>query len=236
VTLFYEDESCQIFLGDCREIMPTLSFDVIVTDPPYGTGNYPTDTDVFNGPMLKSFADRCPTAVFGWPEKLVGWCVTAQVIPNEWVTWWPSNAAVRGPNFHGLRQESEMIAVFGKLDWKRLKTARAVHTVDETYSGALDRGNHSVGATRFVSDVWTDAAPGLGFNSHARLHPNEKPVSVMSRLAQATDDTILDPFMGSGTTLRAAKDLGRKVIGIELEEKYCEVAVKRLAQEVLDFG
>lgn len=70
---------------------------------------------------------------------------------------------------------------------------------------------------------------------HANGHPTEKPLELIKWAIDEsrTTGTILDPFMGSGTTLRAAKDLGRKAIGIEIEEKYCEIAVKRLAQGVL---
>jgi site-specific DNA-methyltransferase (adenine-specific) len=68
------------------------------------------------------------------------------------------------------------------------------------------------------------------------LHPTEKPESVIQQLIVCNEgETILDPFMGSGTTLRAAKDLGRKAIGIEIEERYCEIAAKRMAQEVFNF-
>ena len=64
-----------------------------------------------------------------------------------------------------------------------------------------------------------------------------KPIRLMTRLVGwMPDGTVLDPFMGSGTTLRAAKDLGRQAIGIEIEERYCEIAAKRCAQEVLAFG
>lgn len=73
-----------------------------------------------------------------------------------------------------------------------------------------------------------------------RKHPTQKPIKLMKWCLSFrwTKDchTILDPFMGSGTTLRAAKDLGRRAIGIEINEKYCEIAAKRLEQEVLPLG
>ncbi|KKK77110.1 hypothetical protein LCGC14_2856890 [marine sediment metagenome] len=68
------------------------------------------------------------------------------------------------------------------------------------------------------------------------LHPTQKSLALIHYLIGKTrTQTILDPFMGSGTTLRAAKDLGRQAIGIEIEERYCEIAAKRLSQGVLEF-
>jgi len=79
--------------------------------------------------------------------------------------------------------------------------------------------------------IFNGAGPGC---NQFLGHPTQKPVSLLNWLINKTDaQTILDPFMGSGTTLRAAKDLGRKAIGIELEEKYCEIAARRMFQEVL---
>ena len=79
---------------------------------------------------------------------------------------------------------------------------------------------------------------GLIGKESTRLHPTQKPLRLLRLLLTDYSEqgqTILDPFMGSGTTLRAAKDLRRKAIGIEIEEKYCEIAAKRLEQEVFDF-
>jgi DNA modification methylase len=93
-----------------------------------------------------------------------------------------------------------------------------------------DKKKHGAGDLNVLRHFCIDG----GFVS--KIHPAEKPVSLFLELISNHEvETILDPFMGSGTTLRAAKDLGRKAIGIEIEEKYCEIAVKRLRQEVFDF-
>jgi site-specific DNA-methyltransferase (adenine-specific) len=85
--------------------------------------------------------------------------------------------------------------------------------------------------TRFETSVWDE--PIIPTWAH-RSHKNEKPIKLMTRFVSwLPADTVLDPFMGSGTTLVAAKNLGRKAIGIEIEEKYCEIAVQRLGQEVM---
>jgi site-specific DNA-methyltransferase (adenine-specific) len=83
--------------------------------------------------------------------------------------------------------------------------------------------------------LWSGFRRALEVREH--YHPTQKPIALMKWCLDIFSvGVVLDPFMGSGTTLRAAKDLGRKAIGIEIEERYCEIAAKRLRQRVLDFS
>jgi site-specific DNA-methyltransferase (adenine-specific) len=218
-----------IYHGDCREILPNIKADVLVTDPPYGFGAY--ETDIAPAPQwLRKLVYRSRSAaVFGYPEGLIRWCVSEQLTPIEWVTWWPTNAIAGRAKW--LQREAECIAIFGTIEsLPHIPRSASSQHIARVASTCVDKDN------RIMGDVWRDAKPGMAFNHHQRLHPNEKPLTLMQRLVSMCAHpgaTVLDPYMGSGTTVRAAKNLGFRAIGIEIDERHCETAAKRCAQDVL---
>lgn len=229
---YYTDDSITLFHGDCRGIVPDVDASVLVVDPPYGTGYYETDREMLTPRLLSQWVARFEAvAVFGWPEKLVELCAGAGAVPDEWIVWWPTNARTRGFNRAGLWREIECIAVFGPGDWGSLRQPRQPRTSPSKDAGA--RGKPQADQAR-MGDVWRDESPQLNPNQRGRLHPNEKPVSLMRRLLTALPaGVVLDPCAGSGSTLIAARELGRCAVGVEVDERYCKVAAARCAQGCL---
>lgn len=207
---YYEDDYCTIYHGDCREIDAWLDADVLVTDPPYGdayrTGARRRDT------LARSIAGDSDTTTRD--QALSLWDGPALVF-GKW----------RPPRPAGTR----MVLVWDKggalgmgdlsLPWK--PDHEEVYVIGDGFVGSRDCG--SVLRSPPVQSV-------------GRQHPNEKPVELLEALVTKTAGVVADPFMGTGPTLRAAKNLCRKAIGVEIDERYCEIAAKRLGQEVLDFG
>jgi len=194
---YYEEAGITIYHGDCREVLPGLTADVVVTDPPYGIGfaGQPTKWQRLAGAAPESWDDSRPDL--------------AQALAAAPV------ACVWGGNYFALPPSR------GWLIWTKPDAPPSMGSVEMAWTN-LDRNarhiNHSIGAT----------------NAERVGHPTQKPLRVMLWcLSLMPPGTVLDPFMGSGTTLRAAKDLGRRAIGIEIEERYCEIAAQRLSQEVL---
>lgn len=219
---YYQDDAVTLWHGDCRDITVWLEADVLVTDPPYGIG--------WNQPayLTRGKSEGQRTVLH------VG-------IQNDGDTS-ARDAAVRmfgdGP---GL--------VFGSIEQPAPPGTRRVLVWKKPADAGL-----------FGSTVWrkdwepiymigrwpqvpaTDSSiVTTGFGSHRQyaqgVHPHAKPVDTLQYLiSKCPPGTIADPFAGSGSTLVAAKALGRRAIGVELEERYCEIAARRLSQEVLDLG
>lgn len=221
MTPYYEDESCVIYNGDCRDIMPELDFDVIVTDPPYGINANTKGASTWRAGLAAS-NDYAP--VQGDDVPFDPALLLAAEVPT----------VMFGANHYGSRlPDASRWLVWDKLDG--LKSCRDVGFNDQA-DVELAWTNFG-GPARMFSHRWMGIMKTGEDAKTKRRHPTEKPVELMRWcMIQTPPGVILDPFMGSGTTLRAAKDLGRKAIGIELDRKYCDIAVKRLAQEVLDFG
>lgn len=205
---YYERGGITIYHGDCREILPHVQADVLVTDPPYGI-DYDGGASQKNSQSLGCIVgDSEPFD----PEFMLGF--------RDVLTWGANNYARRLP-------ESGQFYVWDKV----LKNDLGVRIAECEFAW------HKLGTKpRMFRHLWSGAyrASESGVRSQ---HPTQKPVALMSWcISLVAEGVIADPFMGSGTTLRAAKDLGRKAIGIEIEERYCEIAAKRLSQEVLPFG
>jgi len=236
---YYQDDYCTIYHGDCREVLPRLGqVDHVITDPPYSRDFYqrirtnheqlgksrPVSLIALRAGAIgdvNELIDPVSTAIALYCRR---WAIVFSDI--EYCGEWRERLQARG------------------LDYVRTGAWVKVNPMPQ-FSG--DRPGvgfevcticHAKGGKRWNGGgrpaVWTHHIS----RGDRPDHPTPKPLSLMLQLIQLFSDPgelILDPFLGSGTTLVAAKNLGREAIGIEIEERYCEIAAKRLAQEVLPF-
>jgi site-specific DNA-methyltransferase (adenine-specific) len=215
---YYADDLVTLYLGDCREVTEWLAADVLVTDPPYGicwrsgrgTRKIPVDrTGQIDGDGNTALRDDVlalwPTLAIAFGDlKITRPARTAQTL----IYRKPPSSGTYG-TAAGFRHDVEAIYLIGR--WPRGMGGQS----SVICTGARESGGPTGAATRYG-------------------HPHAKPVDVMETLiAACPPGVIADPFAGSGSTLVAARNQGRQAIGVELEERYCEMAVRRLSQEVL---
>ena len=211
---YYSHAGITIYHGDCREILPHLpKVDLVLTDPPYGLAGAETEKNEY-----ASFADDPGVVV-----ALVKECL--KVADRDVFVMTPGQALMfRYP-------EPDAIGAFyypagtGSCSWGFVGWQPIFYYGKDPYLAAgLGRRANSFRSTE---------------RAEVNGHPCPKPLQQWEDLVVRCSfegQSVLDPFMGSGTTLVAAKQLGRKAIGIEIEEKYCEIAARRLSQEVFDFA
>jgi DNA modification methylase len=208
VTPYYQDDLVTIYHGDARDLLPSLAFDAIVTDAPYGVG------------IEYGAFDDTPADVRALADDLTPYLLASRSaavltgVPQMWM--WPQPKWVLCWSY---APTTNQFSPWGYAQWQPI----LVYGKDPYLARNLGPR----------PTVFTYASPPDRF---ANSHPCPKPEPVMRWVVERTTlptDTILDPFMGSGTTLVSAKDAGRRAIGIELEERYCEVAAIRCSQEVL---
>lgn len=219
---YYSDEWSTIYHGDCAEIAPTLGrFDLLCADPPYGIGEA----------RGKRRGGKTGSGLGGgkdtWLSRNYG--------RSEWDDAPPNDALLTD-----LRSIARWQCIFGG-NYFALPPSSCWLVWDKE-NGATDFADAELAwtnydcAVRLKRHLWNGLCrAGL----EPRYHPTQKPLAVMSWAISLCPDkptSVLDPFMGSGTTLRACKNLGIRAVGIERELKYVDIAIKRLAQQTLGLG
>lgn len=210
---YYADERVALYHGDCREITAWLDADVLVTDPPYGVAyNSGRRRDTLAASIVGD------TSTDLRDEALARWGDRPALVFGTWRIPRPTGTRAR------LIWDTKGALGMGDLSIPWKPSDQEVYVL-----GAGFRGRRDSNVLRH--------APVQSMSRGGRTHPHEKPVPLLAALiGKCPPGVIADPFAGSGSTLVAAKMLGRPTVGIEQDERYCEIAAKRLSQEVLDLG
>lgn len=230
MSLYYEDEYVQLHLGDCRAMRGWTAANVLVTDPPYGTQVLGVGDVNHGGYGRRQNAARDSKHA----SKRPGVGREGYVIAGDMNTesrdlalelWGDRPALVFGsprlPDPPGRWDD--------RLVWDKRRPGM---------NGGPWRYTHeSIYARGFVRSSNSNFSVMTAFPADQSLHIHAKPVALMESLIEcAPPGVIADPFAGSGSTLIAARNLGRRAIGVEVEEKYCELIVRRLSQQAFDFS
>ena len=257
MSLYYQDDHVTLYHGDAIEILPTLgtaSVDLVLTDLPYGMTDCKWDTTLPLNVLWSQWKRTLTptgavalTASQPFSSTLVA--SNPKAFKTEWI--WEKNA---GSNFGTVTRqpmkehESVLVFAWGKYIYNPQMQERAASGLSRVKSGVV---NYSTKAEVYGKGGLTGTAssnrPDLRyprsiqrFNRQRGLHPTQKPIDLMAYIIRTYTDQgaiVLDNCAGSGSTLVAATQEGRKSIGVELEEKYCEVIAKRLEKGDLDlFG
>jgi site-specific DNA-methyltransferase (adenine-specific) len=255
---YYEHAGITIFNGDCLDVMPHLeagAFDAVICDPPYGTTACAWDSPIPFEPMwaaLKRLArPRAAIVLFGQePFSSLLRMSNIEWYKYDWV-WKKTRSMDFFNNKNKPREIHELISIFSSgttanrsenrmpyypqglvkthKRWHRPQKYASEHRISRP-SHTLDR---VIEFENYPETIIEFANPNQDSE-----HPTQKPVELLEYIILTytqPGDLILDFTMGSGTTLRAAKNLGRRAIGIEIEKRYCEIADRRLSQEVMEF-
>jgi site-specific DNA-methyltransferase (adenine-specific) len=237
---YYDHNGITIYHGDTLDILSALDIEggahAIITDPPYASGARTEADKSSSGAMLRGVRwaskpienDQMTTTGFLWLMRQMCYAARPLLVDGgsllsfiDWRQWPNLVGAVESTNF----RVNQMI-VWDKESYGLGNGFRSQHElILHASKGTPNIHGRSTGnVLPYKRDANDD-------------HPSPKPVSLITRLigvVTTSGDLIIDPFMGAGSTLRAARNLGRRAIGIEIEERYCEIAARRLSQEVLD--
>lgn len=217
LTPYYQDEFTTIYHGDCREVIPYVTASAVVTDPPFKLSQaYAANVDADNLDAVASVID-------------VARLLLSSVAPG-------TTAAV----FYDNRIMPFGLDAFRRAGWQYLRLLTLyrrwgnahqlngwMSTSDPVLLFAAP-GERPSFYGEWAHDVYVRSTPEVG----GVEHPSQKPLEFVSQIVRRLcppNEAVIDPFMGSGTTLAAAKVLGRYAIGIETEERYCEFAANRVS-------